>query len=301
MNIRFCRHSVVPVRLACVMSAILLVSACQPSTEPMPGVGHPDTPGVYLLSSTATVEAMAEALHPDLNDEDLGRAFASNLLGETWSRHRRPTDFPAHLQLALLLIPSSAHHDNVVVHAEATLTSTVVGNDYDREPIHVEVEVDYLHPPDRFASDPDREILNDLEQLASTLTTCVRGEIVDDESLAAMLSGADEGGAECLIRSATERGQVLPEDLVRPRIEQASNDSLALAAIAHEARSGRSTLGATIVNRCSSRDASFLLAVLPALANLSGPDVAGFVEALATAHPDTAVRASATEWLTNAR
>ncbi len=243
---------------------------------------------------------MAQQLHPGLTDEEIGRAFSSNLLGDVWSRQQRPSDLPAHLQLALLLIPASAHHDNVVVHVEATLTSTRGGRHIDREPIHVEVEVDYLHPPFRFESDPEREVLSDLEQLASTLTTCVRGEIVDDARLPVMLADADEGGAECLIRSATERGLALPEGLIEPRIAQTSNDSLALAAIAHESRLARSELAAVIIDRCSSRDASFLLAVLPALLNLPGPDVVGFVEALAVAHPDASVRASATEWLTNA-
>jgi hypothetical protein len=256
--------------------------------------------GIFLLSSTASVESLSSSSAFDMSEEELARAFASNLLDPIWSRHRQPLDTPAHLQLALLIVPASSHHDNVVVHAEATLASAATAWEQQGGGFSVEIEVDYLHPPQRFGDDPDHELLSDLEQLGATLTICARGELDPEDRVAAMLNEADEGAAECLLRSATERGFSLSTELTRHRIVQTGNDSLALAAIAHEARLRREDLGSVIVERCASQDAPFLIAVLPALASFRGPDVVGFVEALAAAHPAPLVRASASEWLTNA-
>ncbi len=224
------------------------------------------------------------------DEAQLTRDFSSLLLGQApWMS--TPQAFVVDQQLRIDVVASEHHAGTIIVDC---LWEGRLGAVHDLPSIRVEVP--FLHPEAGYASDPARAIGSDLDQVADAVSAAVSIVLGDDAQVVAALSEPRPGVIETAIRESARREL----DAAVPALTAlvaSPHDDVALAAIGALSQMGAESAVTAIVARCPMDHPLFILAAAPAIARFESTEAIGFLQTLASGHPDEDVRAQATALL----
>lgn len=286
----------------CAPSLLLVAYACASCTPESPDQPHQPNPDstdghrVRVISAHATLQTADQSPFPvEWTPEEAARLFTSNLARPVWDLQDSSASIPVHLQLSVTLVPPDAHHDQAIVHLEASVVSA--GSAETAAGVASDVNVDIVFPAQQWSQEPENVLRRSFARVAETLTACTELQLGDDNGLIHALSSSDPAVAQCAVVEASDRRVPLPSSLLLPHLQQTELDALALAVIGHAAITGQADLATAILERIPARDPQFLVAALPALARVDSDEVRGFIRAVAEAHPNENVRSFAASWI----